>query len=72
MDMIEIDDKKKKSRLQKDREIRRLTNRQWTFTAALVLATRFTDVTAIIILDILIYLVVSVANIRKIDEIKNQ
>ena len=69
--MIEIDDKKKKSRKQKNREIRLLINRHWTYTAALVLVVRFTDVKAIIFLDVLIYLVLSVRNLRKIDEIKD-
>jgi hypothetical protein len=36
-----------------------------------VLVVKFTDVKAIIFLDVLIYLVLSIKNLRKIDEIKD-
>jgi len=70
--MIEIDDKKKISREERDREIRLLINRHWTYTALLIIVVKFTDVKAIIFLDALIYVILSVRNLRKIDEIKEK
>lgn len=71
--MIEIDDKKKKSRMQKDRELKNIFRIQMIFSYGLVFATRMAkilDHKEILVIGIIGYLIISAININKADEIK--
>jgi hypothetical protein len=71
--MIEIDDKKKKSRLQKDRELKNIFRIQMIFSYGLVFVTRISkilDHKEILVIGIIGYLIISAININKADEIK--
>ena len=71
--MIEIDDKKKKSRMQKDRELKNIFRIQMIFSYGLVFFTKVSkilDHKEILVIGIIGYLIISAININKADEIK--
>ena len=71
--MIEIDDKKKKSRMQKNRELKNAFNLQICYSYLLVFITKvsqFLDRKEILMIGIIGYLIISAININKVDKIK--
>lgn len=71
--MIEIDDKKKKSQMQKKRELKNVFNLQIGYSYLLIFITRLSkllDHKEILIIGIIGYLIISAININKVDEIK--
>lgn len=71
--MIEIDDKKKKSRMQKERELKNVFNLQMYYSLGLVFvakALQALECNEILLISVIGYLIISVINIKKIDEIK--
>lgn len=71
--MIEIDDKKKKSRMQKNRELKNAFRIQIGYSYLLVFITRLSkllDRKEILVIGIIGYLIISAININKINEIK--
>lgn len=73
--MIEIDDKKKKSRMQKDRELKNGLNLQMYYSFGLVIVTKVSqalECNEILLIGVIGYLIISVINIKKVDEIKSR
>lgn len=71
--MIEIDDKKKKSRMQKNRELKNIFRIQMIFSYGLVFITRVSknlDHKEILLIAVIGYLIISAININKVDKIK--
>ena len=73
--MIEIDDRKKKSRKQKDRELKNGLNLQMYYSFGLVIVTKVSqalECNEILLIGVIGYLIISVINIKKVDEIKSR
>jgi len=71
--MIEIDDKKKKSRMQKNRELKNIFRIQMIFSYGLAFITRVSknlDHKEILLIAVIGYLIISAININKVDKIK--
>jgi len=71
--MIEIDDKKKISRMQKHRELKNSFNLQMYYSFGLAIVTKVSqtlECNEIVLISVIGYLIISVINIKKIDEIK--
>lgn len=71
--MIEIDDKKKKSRMQKNRELKNIVRIQILCSYGLVFITRVSkilDHKEILWIGVIGYLIISAININKAEEIK--
>lgn len=71
--MIEIDDKKKKSRMQKQRELKYNFKLQVLYSyllAFIAKVSRDLDHKEILLIGVIGYLIISAINIKKIDEIK--
>lgn len=71
--MIEINDKKKKSQMQKNRELKNVLNHQIGYSYLLVFITRLSkhlDHKEILVIGVIGYLIISAININKVDKIK--
>lgn len=71
--MIEIDDKKKKSQMQKSCELKKVFRIQMILSYGLVFITRVSkilDHKEILLIAVIGYLITSAININKVDEIK--
>lgn len=73
--MIEIDDKKKKSQMQKKRELKNIFNLQIGYSYLLVFITKLSkvlDCKEILLIGVILYLIISIMNIKKINLIKHE
>lgn len=73
--MIVIDDKKKKDPMQKKVEMKKLFRLQICYSYALVFITKISQTierNEIVLIGVILYLIISVRNIMKIDNIKRK
>lgn len=71
--MIEIDDKKKKSRMQKHRELKCIFKLQILYSYLLAFVakvSRSLECNEILVIGVILYLIISIIGIKKADEIK--
>ena len=73
--MIEIDDKKKKSRMQKNLELKNAFRLQICYNYVLVIIKKVSqalECNEILMIGVILYLIISIRLIKKIDEIKRE